>query len=305
MKKVKAFLHIFLNSLILNSSYYQKILNTRFFFSLKYFISLIILLSLILIFNLLNKYSPIKTTHWLNQINKIIDQFPSDLSISINNGSLIKSYNRPYFIWIKDEKNRLRLLLVIDESAYSEKINQYQSIALLTKTDLFIRQNSQIKKIPLISFENITFNKESMKILKEKISFINKIFYPLYFSIFILATILITLLSLIVNIIYTFLASVIVFVLLKLKSKKQYHLKKIFQISLHASTLPLLIYYFTFNFPLLKQLIKTNFNIKVIPFPLVFILLLAIFIFTGAYKAYYKNHHQNHSTNHHKKIHHH
>jgi hypothetical protein len=131
MKKVKAFLHIFLNSLIPNASYYRKILNTRFFFSFKYFLSLIILLSLVLIFNLLNKYSPPKIIHWLTQINKTIDQFPPDLNLFINNGSLITSYNRPYFIWVKDEKNKLRLLLVVDESASLEKINQYQSMALL------------------------------------------------------------------------------------------------------------------------------------------------------------------------------
>ena len=174
MKKVKAFLHIFLNSLIPNASYYRKILNTRFFFSFKYFFFLIALLSSILIFNLLNKYSPPKIVHWFGQVNKIIDQFPSDLNIIINDGFLTTNYNRPYFIWVNDNKNKLRLMLVIDESAYFEKINQYQSTALLTKTDLFIKQNNLIKKIPLTSFETITINKESLKPLKEKIYFINK-----------------------------------------------------------------------------------------------------------------------------------
>jgi len=304
MKKVKAFLHIFLNSLIPNASYYRKILNTRFFFSFKYFLSLIILLSLVLIFNLLNKYSPPKIIHWLTQINKTIDQFPSDLNLFINNGSLITSYNRPYFIWVKDEKSKLRLLLVVDESASLEKINQYQSMALLTKTDLFIKQNNQLKKIPLTAFEKITVNKEKLKLLKEKISFINKLLYPLYFGVFILAVLLIPFFSLMINIAYAFFASVIVFVLLKLKPEKKYHLKKIFQISLHASTLPLLIDYLAFNFPPLLKLIKTGFYIKAPPFPLVFIFLLAIFIFTGAYEAYYYNHHQDHSTDHHKKTHH-
>jgi len=305
MKKVKAFLHIFLNSLIPNASYYRKILNTRFFFSFKYFFFLIALLSSILIFNLLNKYSLPKIVHWFGQVNKIIDQFPSDLNLFINNGSLITSYNRPYFIWVKDEKNKLRLLLVVDESASLEKINQYQSMALLTKTDLFIKQNNQLKKIPLTAFEKITVNKEKLKLLKEKISFINKLLYPLYFGIFILIIILIPLFSLIINVVYIFIASLIVFILLKLKPEKKYHFKKIFQISLHASTFPLLVDYFAFNFPLAK-LIKTNFHIKAPPFPLIFIFFLAIFIFIGAYEAYYNhNHHQDHSTNHRKKTHNH
>lgn len=307
MKKVKAFLHIFLNSLIPNPSYYRKILNTRFFFSFKYFFFLIVLLSFMLIVNLLNKYSPSKIVHWLNQINKTIDQFPSDLNIFINNGLLITSYNRPYFVWVKDNKNKIRLMLVIDESGSFEKITQYQSMALLTKTDLFIKQNNQVKKIPLTSFGKITINKEGLKILKEKISFINKLVYPLYFGILILAVILIPLLSLMINMIYVFFASLIAFFLLKLKPEKKYHFKKVFQISLHAATLPLLIDYFAFNLPISK-LMKTNFYIKPPPFPLVFVFLLAVFVFIGAYEAYYYNHNhnkQNQSNHHPKKTRHH
>jgi len=305
MKKVKAFLHIFSNSLIPKASYYRKILNTRFIFSFKYFVFLIFALSSIIIFNLINKYSPLKINHWLNEINKSIEQFPPDLNIFINNGLLTTTYNRPYFIWTKNDKNKLKLLLVVDETGSFEKFKQYPSIILLTKTDIFIKQNGQIKKIPLSSINKTQIiNKESLIPLKEKISWIKKFFYPLYFSIVVFALILVPFFSFIVNTIYILLASLITFLFLKFKTEKKYHLKKIFQISLHACTLPLLIDYLFFNLPLPK-LIKTSFNIKLLPFPFVFIFLLAVFIFIGAYEAYY-NHNQNQAppNHHHKKTHH-
>lgn len=308
MKKVKTFLHIFFNSLIPNTSYYRKILPTHFRFSFKYFFSLIMLLNLILIFNLINKYSPPKIFYWLNEINKTIDKFPEDLNIFINNGFLTTTHNRPYFIWMKNNKNQLRLMLVIDESASLEKINQYQSPILLTKTDLLIKQNNKIERIPLTSFDKTTINKESLLPLKQQILTFKNFFYYFYFAAVILAITLIPISSLIVNIFYLSFGSLIAFILLKLKSQKKYHFKKIFQISLHASTLPLLINYLAFNFPLSK-LINVQFAIPFISPTIVFIFLLAVFIFIGAHKAYYDhnhnhhNHHKHHPPKNHKKTH--
>jgi len=296
MQKVKAFFNIFFKSLLPNPLYYRKLLNTRFLFSFKYFISLIFFLNLILIGNLLIRYSPLKINYWLNQINLNLSQFPSDLNIVIDKGFLISSYDRPYFFWLKDNKNRLRLIFVIDESAVPEKINQYQSMALLTKTDLVIKKKQEIHKIPLSSFEQIIINKQIVNVFAQKISFFKKILYPIYFLVFILLIIIILTSSFFINLIYLSLASMVAFLFLKLKPlkpEKKYHFKKIFQISLHASTLPLLIDYLMFNFPPFLP-IKVRLPINPFPFPLLFLFLLTTFIFFGAYEAYYNDHLQTH-----------
>jgi len=292
MKKVKAFFYVFLKSFIPNSSYYTKILKIRFLFSFKYFIALIIFLNFLLGLSFLYRYSPQKVNYWLKTVYSALNNFPSDLNVFIDKGYLISSYNRPYFFWLNDEKGRLRLFLVIDESASVEKINQYQTKVLLTKNDLFIKTANQTKRISLNSFDKIVINKKTVNTIAQQLSLVKKFFYPLYFFIFLLLLIFIIGFSFFINLFYLFLASFLVFILLKLRPLKKYHFKKVFQISFHAATLPFLLDYLTFSFPYLLP-IKIYLPIKPLPFPLLFLFLLIIFIIAGVYEAYYYNHHQN------------
>jgi len=291
MKKVKAFFYVFLKSFVPNSYYYTKILKTRFLFSFKYFIALIVFLNFLFGLGFLFRYPPQKINYWLKAIDSALTNFPSDLNVFIDKGYLISSYNRPYFFWLNDEKGRLRLIFVVDESGYLEKINQYKTFILLTKTDLFIKTKNEIKKIPLKSFNEIIINKETIKSVLQPLSLIKKFFYPFYFFILLFIFGLITVTSFFINLFYLFLASGIVFVLLKLRLKKKYHFKKVFQISFHASTLPLFLDYLIFSFPYLLP-IRIYLPIKLPPFPLIFLFLLIIFIIVGVYEAYYRNHHQ-------------
>jgi hypothetical protein len=136
--------------------------------------------------------------------------FPSDLNIFIDKGYLISSYNRPYFFWLRDEKERLKLVFVIDESASEEKINQYPTKALLTKTDLLIKGAGKVKKIPLSSFNQIVFNKETLKIIRQRLFFIEKFFYIFYFFIFLFIFVFTFLFSFLINLFYLFIASLLV-----------------------------------------------------------------------------------------------
>ena len=292
MKKVKAFFYIFFKSLIPNDSYYTKILRIRFIFSFKYFISLIVFLSLLLGFSLLLRYSPKKINLWLKSINSALTNFPSDLNIFIDKGYLISSYNRPYFFWLNDDKGRLKLIFVIDENASVEKIDQYQTKALLTKTDLFIKKAGEIEKIPLSSFSQIVINKETLKTIHDRLSWIEKYSYILYFFIFIFILVLIFSLSFLINFFYLFLASLLVFVLLKLKPKRKYHFKKIIQIGFHAATLPFFLNYLGFSFAYFLPL-GVRLPIKLPSFPLLFLFVLIIFVIVGVYKAYHDDKNSN------------
>jgi len=235
------------------------------------------------------RYSPSKVNYWLKEFYSALANFPSDLSVFIDEGYLISSYNRPYFLWLKDEKERLRLVFVIDESGSEEKIEQYRTKTLLTKTDFFLKIANQTKRISLNSFDKIVINKDTVKIILNRLSLIKTFFYPLYFFIFILIFIFMGVFYFLINLFYLFLASFLVFVLLNLKPKKKYHFKKVFQISFHSSTLPILLAYLAFNFPYLLP-IKVRLPINPLPFPLLFLFLLIIFIIVGVYEAYYHHH---------------
>jgi len=290
MKKVKAFFYIFFKSIIPNYSYYTKILKIRFNFSFKYFVFLIVFLNFLFWLSLVYRYSPQKIKFWLNNINSVLINFPSDLNVFIEKGYLISSYDRPYFLWLNDYKGRIRLFLVIDESGTAEKIDQYKTRVLLTKTDLFIKLRDKIERIPLIYFDKFFINKEILSSFALLISSLNNnFFYLYYFFIFALIFILMTAFSLIVNFFYLFLASLLVFIFLRLLKKEEKHrLKKVFQIGCHAATLPIFLDYFIFSFVDFLP-IKIQLTIKPITFPLIFLFFLILFIAFGIYEAYAYN----------------
>ncbi len=102
------------------------------------------------------------------KINTLLESFSEsihttspDLTITIRKGFMKTNYNRPYFWWVTFDGQK-KLAFVVDDSASSSKITQYQSLALLTPSELVIRtpQNSFIS-FPLSSQTSLLVNKTS------------------------------------------------------------------------------------------------------------------------------------------------
>lgn len=162
-------------------------------FSFNYYVDLLIgnkkarTLLLVLILTLLLSIKPSyffitnlypKIQNFQKQIDTLIDKlFPEKLEIKIKDGYATSNMTEPYFINIKKEtlESLLTLepenqkssstirLLTIDTNAKNEDFEKYQSLALLTKTELIYYQDSKINSRSLASIKDLTINKSFVK----------------------------------------------------------------------------------------------------------------------------------------------
>lgn len=263
MLKIK---DIFIKSLIPNSKFYKTILKKDFNFSLLYFFVFILFLNLLMF-----TFMVIKINAGLNfkQVINTLDTLPKNLIININGGYLSTNQTMPLLFWEQNKK----LIAVIDETATNEKINQYNSNILLTSTNIVINDG-------LKSYFAIPYSKSDIKVTKEEITNFKSTVLKIVPLIIALASFYFIILNpFLITIFITIYLSVLSFIaLLIYKSKiKRITFKKIFQISFHAITLPLIIYTFLMSF--------NNLILNILSF-YIFLLLSFAFILISIYDAY-------------------
>lgn len=265
-KKVKAFFHVFSNSLLPQAPYYKKILKTPLSFSLKYFLFLVFVVNLFFVLFYIIRSGPREIYYIKNSFSETLSKFPNDLMIYVNSGVLQTNRDRPYFMWL-DLHNKKKLLLVVDQSAMPEKINQYKASLLLTSRYFVFNKNKFNNTMQVIPYgsSSLSFGKETINQLN---SWLNKYFSWLVFSSIVFSVFLFPVLVFGKSLIYLFILSLLNFVIFKFFYKKSTVIKT-FQISLHATTLPFIIQY-AIN-PQMQLLLA---------------LLLFIFILSGLYEAY-------------------
>lgn len=264
-KKVKTFFHVFTKSLLPQSGYYRKIVKTGLSFSLKYFIFLSILIYLFFILVLIFRIKPVKLIQWKTNIVNNLSEYPDDLVINVENGSLMTTYNRPYFFWLNDIDKK-NLILVVDQTALPDKILEYRSLFLLTGNSFVTRKNDSITIVPL---KNLSFRIDK-NFATGALSSLTTGLLLMLFSIFILfLLIILPLIILFTNLFYLFIAGFLIFIVCRFFSQKIPY-KKILQLSFHSSTTPLLISY---------GLCRLH--------PLCLFFLIVIFLGAGVYEAYF------------------
>ncbi len=289
MRKVKSFLHVFENSLFPTSSYYKKVfLRTPLNFSFKYFLSLIILLNFIFLLSLGWRFNPQKISNILSSLTSAFEKYPEDLVINIKNGLAFTNYNHPYFLWL-DYQNKKKLLFVVDETALPEKIQTYKSFGLLTSREIVLNlnqtKNQTFSTLPLNYISNQTITKEKISLFTMFLKRLVKNFFLIYIILTLTVAVAVFLFSLLINLFYITTAAFIVFFSYRLILKRKTHFKKIFQVGLHAVTLPFVIDYFTV---ISKPALNLKFNLpsSELLFPVSFLILLSIFTFAGIYTAH-------------------
>lgn len=266
MLKIK---DIFINSLIPHHKFYKTILKKSLRQSYWYFFILIFTLNAIMFLIFALKINNRFNSNTFKQNINLLETLPKNLIININNGYLSSNQEKPILLWA----NNSNLIGVIDESATSEKIHLYDSKFLLTSSNLVIKTKDKgIINIPY-SNTNIKITKDI--ILKLKTAILNLIPYAIgliSFYFLILSPIFIVIfLS-----IFLLLISLIAFLIYKSKIKKITY-KKTFQISLHAITLPLIIF---------VGLISLNNLLLQILSAQIFLILSFAFILISLYDAY-------------------
>ena len=271
MKKIK---DIFLNSLIPSRKFYRGILKKKFSYSILYFVSFIFLLNFAIFIVLIFKInSGLNLNNFKLMINSL-DKFPNDLIINVENGFLSTNYNRPVFIWF-DRGISKKLIAVIDETAASEKIRQYNSKVLLTSTNLIIDQG-QNKNAFILPYTNSDIKITKDLIVKIKSTFIN--IFPVIIAIIAFYMLVLTpIFTIVFLLIFLSFISLIVYFIFKIWAKKLIF-NKTLQIAFHATTLPFVIYSFLL---ILDNSFISSINSSI------FLFLSLGFIFISLYDAYY------------------
>lgn len=300
VRKVKTFLHVFLRSLIPHTLYYPKILKTPFSFSLKYFLAMLFVLNVLFLGSFFIRYSPNKIYSLLSSLSTSLSSYPSDLIISLKKGGLMTNNNRPYLLWL-DYQNKKNLLLVIDETATPKKIQLYRSSLLFTSNDVTIRdvKTNTLSTLPLNYFDDQKITKAMMNRAVRGINTVLSYFPLLYGSFIVLFAVLLPTASFLVTFLYLLFSSGIVFLAYRFFAKKHFKIKKIIQVSFHAATFPLLLDY---SLIILRPTIQMGSNaflpLRQIPFPLLFLTMLAFFVAVGVYEAHAE---ETHKKSHHRK----
>lgn len=288
IKKVKTFFYSFIHSLIPHSQYYSKIVKSTFSSSLSYFLIIVFILNLSFVASLIVKYNPKKISTMITEVINSLNNYPDGLIINIHKGRLITNNDQPYLFWVNDQ-NKENLILVVDESASPQKIQQYKSYFLFTPQEFVFNnsKNNSVSSIPLSYFDDYKITKQTVTSFVQSISLFQKILPLISIAVLLVLIIFLPMASLFVMFTYIIISSLVVFVLFKILTRKHFHFKKILQVSFHAATLPLLLDYgFIIFRPTMTIKADILSKIKQLPFPSWFFILLAIFVAAGVYEAY-------------------
>lgn len=288
---VKTFFHVFTRSLFPHHHYYSKIIKTPFSFSFKYFFMLLLVFNVCFVLFLAVKYNPKKLNSRLSALSTNLSYYPDNLVITLHKGRLITNNNHPYLLWF-DDQDKKNLLLVVDETATAKKIELYGSSALLTAQELVINGSvGNISSLPLNYLDDQKITKEKISQLVQKIDKARMFLPFLFIAAVVLLILLVPLVSFIVTFVYLFLSSIIVFLVFKFFLQKHFHFRKIFQVSFHAVTLPLFLDY---SLMILRPTIRMGSNfflpLRQIPFPMLFLIVLAVFVAIGVHEAHVEEH---------------
>src|SRR3989338_1929161 len=244
--KVKTFFHIFTGSLIPRSIYYHKIPHVRYRFSGLYFFFLIVFLNAIFTGFVVIKMNPFRVQQVTQSLLTALENYPNNLTIKIQNGSMTTNSDKPYLLWL-DYQDKKHLLVVVDQEASPSKISEYNSFLLLTGNEIvYWNRNYCSKQIGTVSYpfnEEITI--QTVKRIQNAIIKLVTILLLSYPSLAILLFLLFTVSSFVVTLGYLLIASAGVYLLFGLlKKKNRLPFRKMFQISLHAVTPPFVFNYF-------------------------------------------------------------
>lgn len=250
MNKVKRFLQIFIQSATLRHKFYNHLFHSHWSFTLNYLLTLAVILQILGGTINLWHFRPSKFIVLKNQVIAALSIFPEELVVKIDRGFLSTNYYKPYFFRLNQK--RFQPLIVVDETAEADKILEYNSVVLLTATNIVINNKWQLQKPFVFPLTNslLIINR---KTVINNIPIINRTLVSvyqlalIYFMVFLPAWLLFQQFVLI-----SILIAVYVFIC-NLKHKHHWQRNSLYHIAYHASTTPIVLTFilmtvFRFNF---------------------------------------------------------
>ena len=247
MKKLATYQYVFWKS-ISSFAYYRDVVKATFSFSFKYFLVFSGLIGLLLTISLSFTLIPPVSGFVRRLETRAVSLFPADLVISVKNGQMSTNVTEPLRFpfpvelfsdtpgAISDQKQQY--LVTIDTKAKTEDFTTSRSVLFVTRDNLVIAdRNGGYRVYPLKDMGDITINKKGVDEFLAKslpiLKLLPILLIVLFFLLFTLALPLSRLVSLAVLSLLLHIASRFM--------SLQLGYKKIYQIGLHAMTLPTLI----------------------------------------------------------------
>lgn len=255
MAKIKAKFKLLFDTIVkslTNFKYYKEVSKAKFTFSLKYLFGVYYILSLIGSIVFAVSISVLILPKIPNLVStlqsKAYSYYPSGLSIDVSNGIVSTNQKEPYYLdsfaGINSNGNYDHLL-TIDTNANVSDFANFKSYLLLTK-DSFVTadSNNTYKVYPIDKTANFKIDQKTYNQLIKGLLPLLKYLMPLLIAIVVLSIVvwpfIVASFSLSGQLFYLLIFSLILFLLVKLM-KKDLTFKKLYQLSMHASTLPILL----------------------------------------------------------------
>lgn len=237
-----------IQSSVYDPQYYRELANKPFSYSVKYIFSFAFILALLLMV----KFSIFTLPQFMSGLDEIgssvVNSYPEELQVVIENGMASTNVNEPYFIKSSDllkevgaeiHRNTPKNLVVIDtkNKVSVENLQKYDTLFLVTETHfMYQEENGKITVQSLEEIPDVVINKASVNRFVEKYSPYLKFLIPfVYVGILIFAYTYVAF-----NFIYLLFASSLVWLISVLKKTKLGY-KESYQISIHLMTLPALV----------------------------------------------------------------
>jgi len=214
-------------------------------------------------------------------IRRSLERIPDNYILHIREGILSTNQEMPLFVWFSCE-DRIQLLAVVDERAVQNDVFSYGAQLLLTGTDAVARYRTYTKSFSFGSYlTNLDLDKKTIVEYADRALEVLGYYVPIVaFSLLLVTPLSVYLL----NILYVLASSLSVYIFYSLFGKK-YTFRKILQVGLHSSSLPLLSSVLFVIFPV------NIWNTLFLYFSLIF-----IFQLVAVYEAHYVEPHEHHPT---------
>lgn len=253
MRKIKFFFRVLGKSLT-DFSYYKEIAKTKFSFSFKYLIFLVFLISFFW-----GVFYAFKLTTFLPKVPKVISDakvavseiYPKELVLMLQEGKLTTNVREPYFIEFPDvlaglSGETFAHLVAIDTKAEAADFAKYQSPILLTgDSAVFQDKDYGFRVVPLTEVKTdlvVTrpIYDEFIKVITPYFDYFPSVVYALIVISLSLLPLITTAFSLSWRMITLFFLTVLLWVVSKVM-KKHLSFGKVYQLSMHGVTLPVLL----------------------------------------------------------------
>jgi hypothetical protein len=209
-------------------------------------------------------------------VQGIEEDFPDDLVIDINSmGRLSTNYDKPIILFSPMQRNP-QPLVVIDPKAQKDKIYEYNAHALLAERYMVIRVDSHVYTLHYQLNEPMEIDKSDILTISHNAQIILESYWVWITTMVIGFLLIAPPLIFVTNAITLMIISAVVYICTRLLVKRaRCTYVKVFQISLHTVTAPLLIQTFLFI------------SGHTVAIPYWFIILNYVFLAGGLYEAYF------------------